>query len=127
MRTKHRWLIGWLIAALLVVTAFAPPRAVAFVVHEWGTFTTHHGLDGGPYIWIPLTLVSDLPTFVYKTKSRVTKKNTYPGTVRMETPVLYFYGESRQKVSASVGFPSGIISEWYPSAKWSRQGSAGHA
>ena len=36
--------------------------------------------------------------------------------------MLYFYGEAKQTVSVSVGFPSGIVSEWYPRAKWSRQG-----
>ncbi len=120
MRTKNLWLVGWLSAALLIVAT--PARAADLVVHEWGTFTTHHGPDGEPTIWRPLTEASDLPTFVYVAKPRATQKNTYPGTVRMETPVLYFYGDAKQPVSVDVGFPSGIISEWYPRAKWTRQG-----
>ena len=64
---------------------------VMLLTHEkWGTFTTHHDLAGEPYVWRPLLEVSDLPTFVYEAKLRETKKNTFPGTVRMETPVLYF-------------------------------------
>jgi hypothetical protein len=119
MRSSQRWLVGWLGAALLVAAA-AIARA-DLVVHEWGTFTTRHDLAGEPYVWAPLVEVSDLPTFVYEAKSRATRKNTFPGTVRMETPVLYFYGDT-QKVSVDVRFPSGIISEWYPHARWSRGG-----
>jgi hypothetical protein len=73
-------------------------------------------------VWRPLEDVSDLPTFVYEAKPGATRKNTFPGTVRMETPVLYFYGDTRATLSVDVRFPSGIISEWYPRARWSRGG-----
>jgi hypothetical protein len=117
MRGRTRWLVGWLCALLLASTP-----AAGFVVHEWGTFTTHHGPDGEPYVWAPLQVPSDLPTFVHLATSRATRKHTYPGTVRMETPVLYFYGDAPETVSVSVGFPSGMVTEWFPRAKWSRQG-----
>jgi len=113
---------GRLLAALLVIASSAGARAAEFVVHEWGTFTTHHGPDGEPVVWQPLQEASDLPTFVHKAKSRATQKNTFPGTVRMETPVLYFYGERQQKVSVAVGFPSGLITEWYPRVRRTRGG-----
>jgi hypothetical protein len=119
MREIQRWLVG-LLSAVLVLAAPGIARA-DLVVHEWGTFTTHHGPAGEPYVWRPLEVVSDLPTFVYEAKLQHTKKNTFPGTVRMETPVLYFYGNA-PKVSVDVRFPSGIISEWYPRARWSRTG-----
>jgi hypothetical protein len=35
-------------------------------------------------------------------------------TVRMETPVLYFYSPQRTTVRARVAFRDGIITEWYP-------------
>jgi len=118
MRTTSRWLIGWLVAALVALATAGSARA-DLVVHEWGTFTTHHGLDGEPYVWNPLQVESDLPKFVNRVKTGVTPKNSHPGSVRMETPVLYFYGD-RQTVSADVQFPSGIITEWYPRARHSR-------
>ena len=116
MRTTSRWLVGWLVPIFMALATAGVARA-DLVVHEWGTFTTHHGLDGEPYVWRPLTVVSDLPRFVNRAKTQVTQKNTYPGTVRMETPVLYFYGD-RQTVSVDVKFPSGIISEWYPRGRY---------
>jgi hypothetical protein len=34
----------------------------------------------------------------------------------METPVLYFYADQETSVAVKVGFPSGRITEWYPTA-----------
>lgn len=34
--------------------------------------------------------------------------------VKMETPVIYFYGGSGEKVNVKVGFNGGSISQWYP-------------
>src|SRR5262245_50485907 len=81
------------------------------VVHEWGTFTTRHGADGAPVEWSPLAAVSDLPRFVNQDGG---PKSSIAGTVRMETPVIYFYAPSRQTVSVDVSFPNGTITEWYP-------------
>jgi hypothetical protein len=38
------------------------------------------------------------------------------GTVRMETPVLYFYAPQEERVSVQVSFAKGLITEWYPNA-----------
>jgi hypothetical protein len=38
------------------------------------------------------------------------------GKVRMETPVLYFYGPSETVLRVQVDFPRGLITEWYPHA-----------
>ena len=35
-------------------------------------------------------------------------------TVKMETPVIYFYGDDTPKVNVKVGFNGGTISQWYP-------------
>jgi len=35
-------------------------------------------------------------------------------TVKMETPVIYFYGGTGEKVNVKVGFNGGTISQWYP-------------
>ena len=122
MRAMQRLLIGWLGIAVAFGVASTPVRAADFVAHEWGTFTTHHGSDGEPVLWMPLQQVSDLPSFVLRASLRATRKNSIEGTVRMETPVIYFYGERRQTVSVGVGFPSGLISEWYPRARRTQDG-----
>lgn len=37
-------------------------------------------------------------------------------TQKMETPVIYFYGDVGQKVNVEIDFPEGIISQYYPRA-----------
>ena len=122
MDAHRSWLARCCLAALLI--AVGPARSVAadFVVHEWGTFTTHHGPDGEPVVWQPLQVASDLPSFVHRAGARATQKNPIAGTVRMETPVLYFYAERRQSASVTVGFPSGLITEWYPRVRKTSDG-----
>ncbi len=105
-------------AATLVVHAQEPAKD-RFVVHEWGTFTAVYGADGTMMDWRPLT-TSDLPRFVYDRATvapvvRVNeKKNMVQSKQRMETPVLYFYAGKEMTVDVSVGFPQGLITEWYP-------------
>jgi hypothetical protein len=103
-------------AALATLVALAAPAAEedAFVAHEWGTFTTRHGPDGAPITWNPFSAVSDLPRFVFEGAG---PKTAIAGTVRMETPVIYFYSDSRRTISVDVGFPGGTITEWYPRAQ----------
>lgn len=38
-------------------------------------------------------------------------------SVRMETPVIYFYADRKTKVAVEVGFPKGRVTEWYPRAR----------
>src|SRR5260370_26632389 len=101
---------------LLACSVFAgglsgPPDDV--VVHEWGTFTSIAGPDGTALDWLPLSGPSDLPPFV----CRFGVKPLLRGTVRMETPVLYFYSSKETDVAVKGGFPNGMITEWYPAAK----------
>ena len=122
MPSAHRLLVGWLGITFALALGSTPVRAADFVVHEWGTFTTHHGPDGAPVLWMPLQQTSDLPSFVLRASLRATRKNSIEGTVRMETPVIYFYGDRKQTVSVGVGFPSGLISEWYPRVRRTQTG-----
>ncbi len=91
-------------------------------VHEWGTFTSKAGPDGKPIAWAPLNGPSDLPCFV-TILNPTSIKLSRPGigaikaTVRMETPVLYFYSSHEQTARVSVRFERGIITEWYPHAR----------
>jgi len=83
--------------------------------HEWGTFTSVAGPDGQAVEWSPLTGSTDLPGFVEQFQKGGYKLGLR-GTVRMETPVLYFYAPAEQTVSVKVSFSKGVITEWYPHA-----------
>jgi len=86
------------------------------VVHEWGTFTSVAGDDGRAVEWTPLSPASDLPAFVEHT-NMANLKIGLRGTVRMETPVLYFYSQQPATVSVRASFAKGVITEWYPHAR----------
>lgn len=116
-----------LVATIGAVSAAVPRSHGAampspeLVVHEWGTFTSIAGPDGQAVQWRPLTGPADLPCFVTQLNANSIKipAGGLPGlkaTVRMETPVLYFYSPSEQTVRVTVRFPQGMISEWYPQA-----------
>jgi len=84
-------------------------------VHEWGTFTSVAGANGESVSWAPLRAAADLPCFVHS----VGPAKYWPGLVRMETPVDYFYTDTPSKISVHVDFPAGTITEWYPkAAQW---------
>lgn len=93
--------------------------------HEWGTFTSVAGNDGKAVEWVPLfgswpsypaaQTPKDLPAFIehfgyggFKVGLR--------GTVRMETPVIYFYSPRNVDLSVHVSLARGLITEWYPHA-----------
>jgi hypothetical protein len=97
------------------VAAAVPTPAPPLIAHEWGTFTTEIGDDGTPQIWSGPSR-DPLPNFVHQ-NWRVPggKGGSHAiGTVRMETPVIYFYTPEPQTVSVKVWFPRGVITEWYP-------------
>ena len=121
------------LTALLLVAATAQAD---LVVHEWGTFSSVQGSDGTVLDGLQHE-EEGLPSFVYG-RDGVSTANHDPhppaclmckrietlpksGTLlavnqKMETPVIYFYSDQAQKVSVSVQFPGGIISQWYPNA-----------
>jgi hypothetical protein len=84
------------------------------IAHEWGTFTSIAGEDGHAVEWQPTQAPSELPCFVRRV--RVGSKGLLSGTVRMETPVIYFYAPGDLSVDVKVRFKEGTISEWYPQA-----------
>jgi hypothetical protein len=112
-----------LVAILGVALAVASPvhsrqqlGDPGFIAHEWGTFTAIAGSDGQPLEWLPVDLVGppELPSFVEH--FRGSPKSVLRGTVRMETPVIYFYASQETSVSVHVSFSKGFITEWYPHA-----------
>jgi hypothetical protein len=88
-----------------------PPNA-GLTVHEWGTFTSVAMPDGAAAEWNPLGAAPDLPCFVMR-RGLVNVKSLIAYTVRMETPVLYFYSKEPRDLSVQVGF-NGTLTEWYP-------------
>ncbi len=111
------------IAAAAVLLAFLAFPRVHFAkqnssspdltVHEWGTFTSISGKDGQPINWLPLTGSTNLPSFVEHLREP-NFKGGLRGTVRMETPVIYFYSPRETTASVRVSFAKGLITEWYP-------------
>jgi hypothetical protein len=87
------------------------------IVHEWGTFTTFSGSDGVHLDFRPLR-DQDLPLFVMNRASQSgyiwLGKSRIRTRVRMETPVTYFYTDRERTIQASVGFPQGLLTEFYP-------------
>src|SRR5882724_3151448 len=110
------------ISAAVVLTAaeISPrnsPRPEGLTVHEWGTFTSVAGVDGSATDWDALGCKDDLPAFVNELGFRGFKWRLQ-GTVRMETPVMYFYSARELDARVRVEFPQGLITEWYPRAQY---------
>jgi hypothetical protein len=91
------------------------PIDLDLTVHEWGTFTSIAGGDGLAEKWSTLNGSAVLPHFVDHFSGPQAKAGLL-GTVRMETPVLYFYSPHEVTVSVKVKFSKGLITEWYPQA-----------
>jgi hypothetical protein len=127
-------LVFCLSCAGVVLHAQGNDPGTGLVAHEWGTFTSVAGADGHAVIWRPLDLSKltfvenprpgsaeidyhsrELPSFVETLHFGVFKQSL-PATIRMETPVLYFYSQRPMDVSVSVKFAKGLITEWYPHA-----------
>ena len=87
----------------------------SLTAHEWGTFTSIAGRSGQAVEWLPQNGSGDLPRFVKYFRTAQFKVGLR-GTIRMETPVLYFYSPAETTVSVKVGFSQGVITEWYPQA-----------
>jgi hypothetical protein len=106
---------GIFVAVSLVASVDVVPGSKGLTVHEWGTFTSVAGKDGKAVAWLPVDRQSDLPCFVNESQAGL--EDYLVGTVRMETPVLYFYTAREMTVGATVRFPKGWLTEWYPQAK----------
>jgi hypothetical protein len=87
------------------------------IVHEWGTFTSFSGSNGVQLDFRPL-INEDLPGFVLDRQTQagysMLTKARIRAQVRMETPVTYFYTDQERTVRASVEFPNGLLTEFYP-------------
>lgn len=104
----------------IIILLFAATRlaAAGFTVHEWGTFTSVAGSDGGVLPGLEVE-EAGLPNFVgslagFAPANKGWDRPVSGVTVKMETPVLYFYSAEPRTVRIEVGFHGGSISQWYP-------------
>jgi hypothetical protein len=87
-----------------------------FIVHEWGTDTIVVGSDGSLQRGLQHE-EEDLPSFVYDRIKAGTLIGSNPSpsvTIKMETPVTYFYSPTPVLVNVRVEFPKGVLTQWYP-------------
>src|SRR5215470_5188074 len=121
---KHVTNFALILAVVVSAVVFCSTASVAegqqspapdLTAHEWGTLTSVAGNDGRAVVWSPYYDPSELPGFVEHT-DMANLKVGLRGTIRMETPVLYFYSPRDVSVSVKVAFSKGIITEWYPRA-----------
>jgi hypothetical protein len=104
-------LLAACLAAGIPFAAERIPSGRDLVAHEWGTFTSVADLKGDPTPWLALGGPQPLPCFVHAQGLCIKCDFT---TVRMETPVIYFYTQRKTALSIGVGFPGGRFTEWYP-------------
>jgi len=104
-------------AAFLTAANLHLTKSSGLTVHEWGTFTSVAGEDGSAIEWDALGCSSDLPRFVNDYGYRGLKR-ILSDTVRMETPVMYFYSPQELEAHVKVSFHQGLITEWYPQAEY---------
>lgn len=118
----RKWTVRFLAISLLasgfaswLIAGDQHSTAPDLTVHEWGTFTAIAGKNGRAVEWSTLAGSNDLPSFVEHI-SAANFKSGLRGTIRMETPVLYFYSPHDEVVSVEATFSRGLITEWYPHA-----------
>ena len=118
-------LAGLGLSASGISTLSADAKAPVYTLHEWGTFTSVFGSDGRMLPGLQRE-EETLPPFVHGhagmgrpaigitmgTKGWL--RPLHNVTVKMETPVIYFYSDEEFKVHVDVGFKGGSISQWYP-------------
>ncbi|MGZ5244782.1 MAG: T9SS type A sorting domain-containing protein [Bacteroidia bacterium] len=127
MITKPLYSIPALLSFIMLFFSSANAQT-GYTAHEWGTFTTLCGSTGHTLNGLYLEEES-LPNFVYSHKGFVpnpviedegTKEERRyfmfcdNVSVKMETPVIYFYADKSVDVNVRVDFPYGTISQWYP-------------
>jgi hypothetical protein len=121
-RAAYNLVFGAIAAALVFFCGFPLSHASArqalesgLTAHEWGTFTSVSNSDGRAIHWLALSGSTDLPSFVERLGD-ANFKGGLLGTMRMETPVIYFYSPRATTVSVRATFSKGLITEWFPHA-----------
>jgi hypothetical protein len=128
-----------ILSSLLVVSAFSLCSSAAaasdgnLIVHEWGTFTSFQSEDGATIAGINVDdepvppfvhRLNELPIFTARSLparwSQGAPRCHSGVTLRLETPVLYFYPQPgfhfEQSIDVRVLFNGGWLTEFYPAA-----------
>jgi len=103
---------------ILGLSGISVRAAEEMTVHEWGTFTSVHASDGTRLSGLERE-EHRLPNFVrshagFSPADKGWNRPVKNVTIKMETPVLYFYASREIPVKVEVGFHGGSISQWYP-------------
>jgi len=112
---------------LIITTLALIGSTSAYTLHEWGTFTSVSGSDGKllaglereeerlPYFVESLEGMQNVgPLIGYGAKGFFLTRPLRNVTIKMETPVIYFYSDHPFNAKVEVGFHGGSISQWYP-------------
>jgi hypothetical protein len=123
-------IVAWMMGLLPAVTAGA--ASPFLVVHEWGTFTSFQDSDGTTIAGINVD-DEPVPPFVHRLENvPIFSSGTLPATwsqgapschpdvtLRLETPVLYFYPPAKwpaRPFDVKATFVGGSLTEFYPTA-----------
>jgi hypothetical protein len=133
MAHARRFFVLGILAILAVSSATAAGSDDKLVVHEWGTFTALQNERGQPLAGINID-DEPVPKFVHNLNPFVLQSSyalrevfskgapeRHPFvTVRLETPVIYFYPPKSEPgpmtVDVDVSFRGGWLTEFYPNA-----------
>src|SRR4051794_27262019 len=110
-----RALTSCLVVLVISFQAFAADSAAPLVVHEWGTFTSLQD-ESGRTIGGLNSSVESLPPFVHHLRSGLiinggaledlyskSVPRAHPDvTMRLETPVIYFYPKDKSPITLDV-------------------------
>src|SRR5580704_2171542 len=105
MLMRYLTSLSAILCAGFLVAAAGPRIYGGLIVHEWGTFTSVAGEDGEAVDWHPLSGPPELPCFVSRFAD--VSKGSLVGSIRMETPVMYFYAAHELVANVKVRFPHG--------------------
>jgi hypothetical protein len=139
MNTKLGWIVGfWIVAVagLWLAPGQFAAAAEPLAVHEWGTFTSLQDDTGQELVGINID-DEPVPEFVHNLSPHILSQPVLSSlhwaykakgaprhhplvTMRLETPVIYFYPPAGAKLplelDVSVKFRGGWLTEFYPEA-----------
>src|SRR5262249_368429 len=109
--------VGW--ATFAVASPVPTPRGSPrdegrLIVHEWGTFLSVQGSDGGTLGGM-VDSEERLPIFVRERSLDGGNRACY--FHELETPVTYFYVDRRRTVKVRVDMPQGLLTHWFPAVR----------
>ncbi len=112
---------------ILTTTLALISSSSAYTLHEWGTFTSVSGSDGKllaglereeerlPYFVEALDGMRNVGPMGYGAKGYFLQRPLRNVTIKMETPVIYFYSDKAFNAKVQVDFQGGAINQWFPS------------